>query len=74
MSEQSTTVIAPDRMTADDLKAWLRSRGWSNYRLAKALGRQERTVGRWVNDESDPPPELRLTLVEVDRQYGLTPA
>lgn len=53
-------------MTAADLDRWLTERGLSNYRLAKILRRDERTVGRWRNGEVDCPPDLHLTLSGVD--------
>jgi transcriptional regulator with XRE-family HTH domain len=55
-------------MTGSALRTWRRSRGWSQKRLADALGVPVNTIARWERSEMrvQHPTILRLALERLD--------
>lgn len=49
-----------------DLAAWRKAMGWSQPRLAEALGVHPMTVSAWERGTQDFPPYLRLALSKLE--------
>jgi len=61
---------APSPITADALRAWRRRHGYSQTRLARALGVSRRSVNRWETSGVGIPPWLRVGLDGVQARAG----
>lgn len=57
-------------MKPADLKAWRERMGWSQPRLAEALGVHPMTVSKWERGESEWQPFLPLALEQLERTHG----
>jgi len=56
-------------MTADELKTWRQRNGYSQAKLAKALGVDTMTVSRWERGfRKEIPPFLHLALDALERR------
>lgn len=55
-------------MTAEEVKAWRERMGWSQERLAEALGVHTMTVSKWERGEQDHAPYLPLALDALEQQ------
>lgn len=49
-------------MTPDEIREWRDRMGWSQPRLAEAIGVHPMTVSAWERGTQEPPPYLRLAL------------
>jgi len=52
--------------TSDDLKAWRARTGFSQGKLAQALGVHRESVSRWENGTREVPPCLGYALVGIE--------
>lgn len=55
-------------MNPADLKAWRTRMGWSQERLAEALGVHYMTVSKWERGEQESQPYLRLALERLEQE------
>ena len=56
-------------MTGPEIRVARHALGWSQRRLAEALGVAPNTVARWERGEIQPPPYLRLALGQIESQH-----
>lgn len=57
-------------MSSVNVKAWRRRIGWSQARLAQALGVHPMTVSKWERGEVQPAPYLALALERLTQLKG----
>jgi DNA-binding XRE family transcriptional regulator len=57
-------------MTPDDLKIWRKQHGYTQQRLADALGVIKLTVGRWETGDRHIPSFLHLALGKLECKKG----
>jgi transcriptional regulator with XRE-family HTH domain len=63
-------VYNPNDMIAKDLQKWRKHTGYSQGKLAKALGVTPLTVSRWERGERKIPPFLHLALECLELKGG----